>query len=328
MRERLFLDWDAASHLLQRISSFRKRGFTRREAAINGLQQSGVRVLERYARSVCLPFESTGEVHLPLEHKSQSGRLTDAAVGSLLRRGFSGFDFADWQNTFSDVHRAHRWQRQQSAQARVQVYFLIGFVPAVSVWLIVSQHSRICENLMTREGKFLLLTAVLLFACGVTAVCLQMRRSRFESSFSNLGSLSGRYNFLTELLCCGDSCGSKLTRFLDVCSRSGRQEIVNYARNLSLGLAPPAQLKVSDLAVEEENYLRDLISVFLFSARGGQKWLCAEHHRAFEDFQADESKKAAVLSLRLLIPMAIFFLPALFLILALSGFSFQSDALN
>jgi hypothetical protein len=327
MTERLRFDWEAASQLLQRISSFRRRGFVSREAAIGGLQQVGFKELERFARSLCLPFDRSGGAHLPLERNRQSVRLTDVAVASLLRRG-AGPDFAVWHKTFSDVHRAHRWQRQQSAQARVQVYFLIGFVPAVSLWLIASQRSRFFENLITSQGKVLLVTAVLLFVCGVTAVCLQMRRSRFGTSFSNLRSFSGKYNFLTELLCCGGSGGSKLTRFLDVCSLSGRRGLENYARILNLGLDVPAQLKVSDLSLEEESYLHDLSSVFLFSPHGGQKWLSTEHHKAFEDFQADESQKAAVLSLRLLIPMAIFFLPALFLILALAGFSFQSDALN
>jgi hypothetical protein len=240
-----------------------------------------------------------------------------------------GLAFSYWHKTFLDVFRAYRWMRQQSGQARVQSLFLIGFVPAVSMWMALSQRVRFAENMSTEQGKYILFTALILFVVGVVSVRAILLRAGYDSSYTELKSVGSRYNFLTEVVCSVSNESGKLGNLYDVCKRSGRGAISSFARKLLLGFEhhhdPDCRNLLSPVETE---FLTGFKSVYLDSPRDGRRWLAKEHQKIFEDFQAEESQKAALLSLRLLMPMAIFFLPALFLMLVLAGFSFRANAIN
>lgn len=320
--------WESASSIFERIAAFKERGFVRRESLIQGLRSLGIHRFQSFSKSLALPFVQSTDVMLPFSDCCQANRLTQVALTSLLTVQQSGCGFLFWHKTFNELFRVHRWLRQQTAQSRVQSCFLVGFVPTVSVVMMGSQSERILTNMATLEGKMIFTLALMFYLLGVLSVFVLLSRSRFNAQFSELISVGGRLNFLTELICSDGPSKSRLNRLAEVCQLSGRHELTMYARRLSLGLNVPRSFQRAILDPEEEDFLKSFGSVFLASARASRIWLRAKHERAFENFQAQESQKAALLSLRLLLPMAIFFLPALFLILALSGFSFQADALN
>ncbi|NBX17108.1 MAG: hypothetical protein EBR09_07060 [Proteobacteria bacterium] len=322
------LKWNDAAELITQMSEFRQRGFVCRDAVLETLRISKFNALRQFARILSLPFETDICDKLPVDTSFRQSKLSDAAARSLLRRRGLGSGFVFWQGTFLSVFRAHRRLNQQSGQARVQSVFLIFFVPAIALWMILSQYPRFSENISTDAGKSVGTASVILYLCGVISVRIILFRSIFRSAFCELKSVTGRFNFLTEMMCLPHQGRSKLSRIYDVCRDSGDKNIIACARRLNLGFEfGDGTAALQNLPAASE-FLGRFSSAFLASAGNGQRWLAEEHNKMFEEFEDFQAQRAAAMSLRLLVPMALFFLPALFLILVICGFSFHSDALN
>lgn len=328
MSGRVRLKWNDAAELITHMSEFRRRGLVCRDALLQTFLISKFNRLRQCARILSLPFETAAAGELPIDLSFQHSRLSDAAARSLLKREGLETGFLHWQRTFFSVFRAHRRLQQQSGQARVQSVFLIAFVPAIAIWMILSQYPRFSENIATDSGMAVGIAAVVLYICGVISVRIILYRSVFRSGFREFKSVTGRFNFLTEMMCLPMQGQSKLSRIYEVCRRSGNKDAVTRARRLNLGFEYSERSATRQNLPVATEFLGRFYEGFLSSGGHGRHWLTGEHNKMFEDYEDVQAQKAAAMPLRLLVPMALFFLPSLFLILVICGFSFHADALN
>lgn len=326
---RMGCEWEASSAILESISSALNRGLTRRRSLLTSLEKSSDPSFRTWARAFSLPFSHVDHC---IEVKKKSLILSGILEGtfdSLNARCSGGAVFNFWHRTFLDLFRVERWIRQQSAQARVQCIFLVGFVPSIAVALCFFNWQRFFANLQTTQGQVCLGLAFLVYLIGVYYLLVLLKAGHVQTRSRGLDAAGGRMLFLNDLLCAGGKRASKLSRYYEACVRTGRPDVQMRARTIWLGM----DVKTTDLHFEqlkptEEDYLTYLRVAYVESAPSDHQWLLRQQAQTFESFQAQCAQSAAVLSLKLLLPMGLFFLPALFLILALTGFSMGADALN
>lgn len=326
---RLECEWKVSGDIFNSISSALNRGHTRRVSILTALGASSDRMFRDWSRAYSLPFSHIGK---DFEVKKNSALLSGLIKGtfdSLTARASGGAGFNFWHRTFLDLFRVERWIRQQSAQARVQCVFLVGFVPAVAITLFIFNWQRFFANVQTSQGQVILGIAGFIYLIGVYCLLHLLRVGHVRTHSRSLDAAGGRMLFLNDLLCAGGNRASKLSRYYQACLRTERRDVQLYVRKISLGLETKGGDKFSGrMNAAEEDYLMHLRAAYVESAQGNHQWLLGQQSQTFESFQAQCAQSAAVLSLKLLLPMGLFFLPALFLILALTGFSMGSDALN
>lgn len=339
-RRRAHCEWDVASNALSSMAVYLSRRCVARTALIHGLRNSQSVHLRRLAKNASLPIASDGKELLTSDFEIQRPafkrtgpfdsltQIIQGSVATLMSRQFTPFDLRFWRASFSNLYQVERWLRQQSAQSRVQAFFLTGFVPLVSVLFCFVSHERFLANLNHPQGQIVLFVAVMLYFLGVAGVVVLIDRSHgFVREHRGLDDTGGRLDFLQGLIASSASLRTKRERLIFATRHSGCTAGDQFARRLSCAMAVP-QTVLASSAPAGEHYLESVRTSLLYSSQSAEIWLSREHAGAFEDFRAESAQRAALLSLRLLFPMATFFLPALFLILALCGFSLGGDTLN
>ncbi|MEN9809283.1 MAG: hypothetical protein RLZZ488_850 [Pseudomonadota bacterium] len=333
-------EWNVASSALSSISVYLSRRSVTRAALIQGLKHSKSNQLKEIARTASLPLAPGKRVNItpdaeypvPTNFRLVSfdslTQIVHGCVTTLLSPQFTAFDVRFWRKSFSNLYQVERWMRQQSAQSRVQALFLSGFVPVVSLLFCLFSHERFLANVELPQGRIILTVAVMLYFLGLAGVLMLMDRSHgFVRQHRGLNDAGGRLDFIQSLIASAATLRTKRERLIFASRHSGCVRGDEFARRLSCAMSlPDTNFCPSDHA--SFHYLESVRTSLLYSPQSAEHWLSREHEGAFEDFRAESAQRAALLSLRLLFPMATFFLPALFLVLALCGFSLGGDTLN
>ncbi|MFZ9521413.1 MAG: type II secretion system F family protein [Silvanigrellaceae bacterium] len=326
------LQWEQGDVLFRRISEGLTRSSNQmRPAVIWALSQTPCRSLRDLSRKACLPL-STSATATNRQHrdKNQPRMLLEAAVGELVRPSSSANGFSAWFSIFNELHRVRRWILRQSAQSRIQAFFLMGFVPLVSIFLGLANLETFSTNLSVHRGQLMFLVALAFYLAGIFWVRSLVRSGQGLVSPRGLSDIQGRIGFLTEILAASANSSTRIGQLGSACAGSQRVSIQGFGRRLGCGIASRAVHDASTLGHRETEAIElfNLKAGFVDRPDGGHRWLLQRYRSIFEDFQDECSRSAALLSMRLLFPMAIFFLPALFLFLALCGFSLTMDAVN
>jgi hypothetical protein len=331
------LTWEQTAHLFRLIGQRMASGTVARAALTAALMKSDSKLLQSAARHVALPLSDEQSNLAKASGKrqgadAQGARLVLKACEEMLARTPITAGLSFWRESFDNLYRVHRWVEQQSAQSQLQLKFLISFVPVVSCILCIMNGERFFSNLMTLQGRLFFLGAAILYAIGV-ALGRRLIRVAFGLGVQQgFGSSRTQLKFLTDLLSEGCQHSTKSQRFAAVCRRHGTGIWQQDAAHLFIGIrklgSEKNTQKPSAELSQESEFLSELRLTYVNSTQGNHRWLIGRQKRVFEDFQADCSRQAALLALRLLCPMALFFLPALFLILALTGFSLEHGALD
>lgn len=328
------LDWDEVARIFGIIAHDREREVPNLLTFRNALQGSKNSHLRFLSKKTQLPLSVPQEEQLPQDCgeaavvcSSPLWGIVLGALATLSKRSSHSTSLGWWFDSYQRLRRMHRWTRQQSGQSRAQAVFLIGFVPCVAFFIVVTNGGRFLENLEKSQGRWILSSAVILYALGVLCVRELLKRSEIKLKSKDLRRLSGQVGFLTELFSVYGTESTKLARIVSVCRRSRHDGLLKWSKSLTLGLDHDANLLLQSLLPSEHEYIEHLRKSFVESYRGHLGWLSNQSNQKFEDLQAEFSEKSALLSLHLLYPMALFFLPALFLFLTLCGFSLGMDPL-
>jgi hypothetical protein len=326
------VDWEQADSLFRRLSDGLLRSSNlMRPAVIWAFRRASISKLRTLSVNACLPFEKKVETQPSgRTAETQPQVLLAAALSSLVDPSFSAVRFSVWQSIFNELYRVHRWVQRQSAQSRLQAFFLMGFVPFVAVILGLFNFSTLLANLAEARGRTVFFVALVFYLVGFFWVSRLVQSGKGLFSNLDLSVVQGRLGFLNEILCASATARTRIGRLSAACSRSRQKDVNHFGRSLSVGLSGPEgqlgipnSLREGDLAM-----LSNLKRGYIYRPQGAQSWLMGRYRAAFEEFQDESARSAALLSMRLLLPMAIFFLPALFLFLALCGFSLTPDTLN
>ncbi|MEY3901085.1 MAG: hypothetical protein RL189_391 [Pseudomonadota bacterium] len=333
-------DWTVASSALSSIGVVLSRRCVTRTALIQGLKNSESERLRIVAKSASLPLVSVNQAlntqnllnPLPTLRRSASfdslTQIVHGCVTTLLSAQFTAFDLRFWKTSLSNLYQVERWMRQQSAQSRVQALFLAGFLPVVSLLFCFFSHERFLANIRLPQGQILLALATVFYLLGVAIIAVLIQRSQgFVRRHRGFDESGGRLDFIQSLIATAALLRTKRERLIFATRLSGCATGDKFSRRLSCAMALPF-IDHESSGSAAQLYLESVRTSLLHSPQPAENWLTREHAVAFEDFRAESAQKAALLSLRLLFPLATFFLPSLFFILALCGFSLGGDTLN
>lgn len=321
--------WTTTARTLELVSQAYERTYLSRQALIVGLQKAPDSKLRRFSRGLSLPFLVDLPSQLCLGANAKlPHRLQRQALTSLLTPNWVEVPFARWLQTFRKLHAAHLRVQQLSAQSRAQVRFLTAFVPLISAFLCVGNWSRFTENLGHSMGAWLFVCGLVFYSFGVWLARWIVNLALLGKSCQGLERTSGKFEFLSEILSLS---GGNLTRneiISVVLCNFGDAQLRTLSKRQSLPFVVPLGLQCQSIDPSVSEFLASIQSGFVDATRCPIVWLTQSHAVIFDRLCAEASHGAAKLSVQLLIPMAIFFLPALFLILMLCGFSLAGDTLN
>ena len=327
LRSKLFqegADWVVLERFVCDIQIAHSRGQPRLQTIVEAFSKSSVASFRRLS-SECLPeidffdekrlvdrlkFTSLDvklafEIIFPRLVLERDGRCRLASASNLLSR-FAGYS---------------RLISQHLAQARAQCLFLVFFVPVVSSLFVFGGAEHFSSNLQNRAGQVFFLIAFLLYICGSWILFLFLKRTHAVVFTQSLALPSGQASLIRKLL------KSSVTRMGShgvlgaALEESGHQWLAQTGRALLWGVVSrESKCSLVVGSKQKDEFLDAITSTYLWSPiEVRERWLERTHDFLMSAIQEQLAQKAASLNLQLVLVMAIFFLPALFLMLWLSG---------
>ena len=228
--------------------------------------------------------------------------------------------------SLNEVISTSRWVSQHLMQAKGQSLFLLFFVPVVSFLFVVSSWHRFVANIAESSGLVCLLAAFGFYAAGCAFLGVLFGRQKRILANGSLFRTAGQAALLRELAAAGQTPGASLSSLSQALASGTSSSAKQWSQWFLFALAHPLQCqgqaptRSGNSELEFISQLRD--GYLRVAPRVRTKWLTQTHNALNQSLKREAAVETAKLSLWLLLVMAIFFLPALFLMLSLSGMNF------
>jgi hypothetical protein len=221
----------------------------------------------------------------------------------------------------SQIATSSQWISQQLANGRAQARFLIFFVPVVSCIFLMFGIDVVIKNMSDVRGRIVLAAACSLYATG--CVCLRQLALHSKSLVlhRSVEFVSGRALFLRSLMLSAEGPGRLMESLGHALSRLPENKWQGLSRSARFAFLSPPKVGSKNLFNQAELKFLDSVKAGCLSVSPEERrnWMERSHATLLDSMRAALARKVASLNLQFLIVMAIFFLPALFLMLWLSG---------
>lgn len=340
------ITWADLSALLLDFKNRLAQGCPKGVALPRTLQSSGHPVLMRLGEHLQQPFADAQNLWLSASEAISDPSLRDAFVD--LYTGFAAQP--DGLCRLEDAGRSLEWKARTSrlfsqslAQIRAQSSFFIWFIPLLSIFLIWRGFQNFFENVSTPQGRILLCVAMALYFAGLLLFRTLEGRALQLVLSDSLSESSGQLKFLEALSLSGYSLGRRTEAVCQALEnlRGGRWKgaagALRLGRPLSAvseGARNRAERRFPSLLSlgkgdRDNRFLRSVRSQILESpAEQGARWTEQTMQTLREQLRDEVVHLVSRLNLFLLFPLALFFLPALFLMLFLTGSSQSAGAVG
>lgn len=318
------LEWGDLERLCNDLVLSEARGVPRVRALADALEKSSADLFIALAPSFRIPFVDARKIifHALAGVKDAELKATCESLFPLLIRNKDGVCRIPLAVALlTQIATSSQWISQQLANGRAQAMFLIFFVPSVSCIFLMFGMDVVVKNITDARGRILLAVALLLYATG----CLCLRRLALHSKnlvlHRSIEFVSGRALFLRSLLLTVEGPGRFLEGLNHTMSRLPAPKWQGLSHSARFALLSPPESEAKHVFNNSElTFLNSVNAGCLrVSAEERRNWIERSHAILLDSMQAALARRVASLNLQLLIVMAIFFLPALFLILWLSG---------
>lgn len=326
------ISWQHLSSVLLKLKLLIAQGQPKSVALPIALQASGNSCLIRLAERLKQPSVNVRENWMETAQMISHTSLRQA-FGELLAGVLSHPDGVcrlecTWKS-FEWRARTERLFSQSMAQIRAQSSFFLWFVPLFSLILVFRGFQMFMENLSSARGSCLLLLAAGLYGLGFLVFRTIERRAMQFVLSDNLARTSGQLKFLQTLAGFGYSLGHRVSTVChaleNLSDMRWREEswALRMGRRLGSCFEGPAQmfpLQRFLIAVQTE--------VLESHAQRGAHWTEQTLTVLRDQMRHEVVRLVSRLNLLLIFPLALFFLPALFLMLILTGSSLSADTIR
>lgn len=309
-------DWSDVEKFFADIESFSASGRTRWEMISRAFSVSRVSSFRKAAfcclvdpsgnetltHSSFLKFSSTEvqrafQIVFPMFILPRSG-LCQMKKGSIL---------------LAQLSASSRMVSQGIAQSRAQCIFILFLVPLISFCFFILSPSNLFIHLNTSNGRLLFISALVLYGVGTFVMMRSLSRSHLSLFSTSLSEAAGQGTFLRNLMKQSQLRGGPLYSVHKALLDSG----ISLERHAALF---GAKTDRTGQGCPEALFLESIVPEFLRAPPEFRMLLVERRHQSIlGSLQVALAQNSAALNLRLLLVMAIFFLPALFLMLLLSG---------
>jgi|GEM_PF-676470 len=318
------LEWGDLERLCNDLVLSEARGVPRVRALADALEGSSADLFLALAPSFRIPFVDSKKIifHAFAGVRDAELKATCESLFPLLVRDKDGVCRIPLAVALlKQIATSSQWISQQLANGRAQARFLIFFVPAVSCIFLMFGIDVVIKNIADMRGRILLATACLLYVTG----CFCLRQLTLHSKnlvlHRSIEFVSGRALFLRSLLLTSEGPGRLLEGLSHTLSLLPAKKWKGLSHSARFALLSPRESDAKYLFNQAE--LKFLNSVnagcLRVSPEERRNWMERSHAILLDSMQAALARRVASLNLQFLTVMAIFFLPALFLILWLSG---------
>jgi hypothetical protein len=259
-------------------------------------------------------------------------RVLCAALFPLLLRQKDGrCHLRSVEDALSEFGAASRWMSQQMMHSRCQSWFLVLLVPVVSLVFCVAGYRQLSANLSESSGVFVFLSAFLLYVSGCICLRVVFARQKRILVDDSLAQPSGQLRLLRALLSESLFPGGSPAALNRALSNHSGVSWQKLSRCLLFGTSEgnPGPKNEEQFTRAEMDFVSQFRRGYLKAPAAARlNWLQKSHRAKMQALKTRAASQAASLSLCLLVVMAIFFLPALFLMLSLSGMNFAPGTME
>ena len=318
------VEWGDLERLCSDLVLSDARGVPRLRALADALEGSSATLLRALAPSFRIPIVDSRKFVLDAFAGIRDAELkaTCASIFPLLLRGKDGVcRIPVAVALLTQISTSSQWISQQLANGRAQARFLIFFVPVVSSIFLMFGIDVVIKNLSDVRGRIALAAACSLYATG----CFCLRQLAVHSKslvlHRSIEFVSGRALFLSSLMLSAQGPGRYMESLSHALSRLPENKWQGLSRSARFALmSPPKAGSKNAFNQAELKFLNSVNAGCLrVSPEERRNWMERSHATLLDSMRAALARKVASLNLQFLIVMAIFFLPALFLMLWLSG---------
>lgn len=327
-------DLSGLEKVLAKVAAHSARGETRTASVVRALEGCSIKPFAAIASA--LLFQSQDYVsalrsNLHELENPEIRSLAESLFPLLVIQKDGRCRLNSVEETLTEFGSVSRWVSQQLMQAKFQCLFLVLFVPLVSIFFALVGGQRWLTNLGTSSGFFVFASAILLYGLGCACLRLAFVRQKRILASRKLSQPAGQASLLRSLWGVSSVPGSSLAALsFALCGENSApwnalsRQILFAASSSSTPVSQRCGFKP-----EEHDFLFQFGEGFLRAALPERyRWLVQRHRALSQALKAHASAEAAKLSLYLFGVMAIFFLPALFLMLTLSGINFAPVTLE
>jgi hypothetical protein len=326
------ISWQDLSAVLLKLKLLVAQGHPKSVALPRALESSGNSCLIRLSERLRQPSVDVREHWMETAQRISHPSLRQA-FRELLRGVLSHPDGVcrldcTWKS-FQWRARTERLFSQSIAQIHAQSNFFLCFVPLFSVILIFRGFEMFIENILSARGSCFLLLAVGLYGLGfIVFRNIEGRAIQFALS-DNLARTSGQMRFLETLAGIGNSLGHRVSTISHALENLGDRRWREESWALRMGRRLGSCFDSSAHAFPEQRFLTSVQTEILEShAWRGKHWTEQTLTVLRGQMRHEVVRLVARLNLLLLFPLALFFLPALFLMLILTGSSLSVDTIR
>ncbi|NBO37577.1 hypothetical protein EBU99_03235 [bacterium] len=315
MLSRAKLDWPCLEKFAGDFKTALSQGIPRRLALQNACLQCRVAEVQRLAPLIQYSAPLLSDVFKGLTGVCKEANLRvvfEGVFSVALTPGVSRHATESALQYLQNIASAQRTMAKQTAQARAQAIFLTALVPTVFIFLLVCRWNEIFGQLLTSYGRFVFALAISFYCVGVILLRWLTSTSVLTLSSGSLSSLEGQMALVQRVIAhkiAGTTAQQSVSAGLLTCENV---ELKKLGNAMSWCFCPSPREK-------QKPFLAMLQSGFQRATHPRMPWILELQTSLFERLQLLAADRAAAMSLKLLLPLALFFLPALFLMLCLSG---------
>jgi hypothetical protein len=264
------------------------------------------------------------------DHDDVVARFTPFTHDSALRESYSAlisafFDKRGFRATreilpiIRENSSSARWVDGQTQQSRLQVRVLTLLVPLFTLVFVFLRWENFCQNASSSQGVFVLCGSVALFLSGSFLARKVANKSALKFGSSDLSAPEGRERLLRKIGLLHGHDQHILRNLSGALAAQGNPRAIRMSRLIRFALIEEA----SEEGIASSSFVpvNDWLRSGLIRQREKKRahWLLTNQRRIWAEMKVNQAQVAAKTNLQLIVLMGIFYLPAFFLILWISG---------